>query len=149
MRLVLAVLALLALSSPCVAQQTVVTFVDTNGNRVAVTPDTPLPTTAANGATGGGVTRGAVTDGSGTVAQASTSQQVFPLNAGRSYLMCQNPVSATETLFVNYGAPASTAGGSIELAPGASTAFQQQFIPTSAVNVTAATAGHRFVCKQG
>jgi hypothetical protein len=102
-----------------------------------------------SGIAGGGITRGALTDGSGTIATGGASQQVFAAAPTRSYLMCQNPTTATEPLFVNIGAAASTAAGSIELGPGGSFDFSHNFIPTGAVNVTAATLGHRFVCKAG
>lgn len=91
--------------------------------------------------------RGSVIDGSGTLTTGGTSQQVFPANAGRYYVMCQNPITATETLFVNFGSAASTSGGSYELAAGGSITFDSNFIPAGTVNVNAATTGHRFVCK--
>lgn len=90
-----------------------------------------------------------LTDGSGTLTTAATSQQVFAANATRAYLMIQNPITATETLFVNIGTAASTTGGSIELAPGGSLTFHNNFIPTGIVYVTAATAGHRWLAKSG
>jgi hypothetical protein len=93
--------------------------------------------------------RGNVIDASGTVTTGGTSQQVLPANTGRYYLMCQNPVSASEVLFVNFGSAASTTAGSYELAAGASLTFDSNFIPAGAVNVNAVTTGHRFVCKQG
>lgn len=89
-------------------------------------------------------------DGSGTVTTANTSQVVFLRNEQRVFLMCQNPVSATETLFVTYDdTNASTNGGSTELSPGGSIFFASLAVPTASVRVTAATAGHRFVCKSG
>lgn len=115
----------------------------------AYVPVDPVTGLASSGAATGGVTRGALTDGSGVIATGGTTQQVFADSGARSYLMCQNPISATEPLFVNIGAAASTAGGSIELAPGASVSYAENFIPTGAVNVTAATTAHRFVCKAG
>lgn len=91
-----------------------------------------------------------VVDASGTVTAGAASQQVMAAKSSRTYLMCQNPITATETLFVNFDAAASTTAGSLELAPGGSVSFHgQSFVPTGAVNVTAATTGHRFVCKQG
>lgn len=90
-----------------------------------------------------------IQDGSGTITTANTSQQVFAAKADRGYLFCQNPTTATESLFVNYGASASTSAGSIELSPGGVSQFLGLAVPTTNVTVTAATAGHRFVCKQG
>lgn len=149
---------LLALSmltgSTAAAQVTAVLPVTCNAARTICTQATPVTNPdgsliGAAGGSGNAVTRGAVTDGSGTVATGGTSQQVFTANAGRSYLMCQNPITATETLFVSLDTSASTVSGSIELAPGTSASFQQQFIPNGTVNITAATAGHRYTCKQG
>lgn len=89
-----------------------------------------------------------IIDGSGTVTAGGTSQQVFAINTNRSYLMCQNPTTATETLFFNLSAAASTTAGSLELAPGGSVTFGPGVAPNAAVFVTAVTTGHRFVCKQ-
>lgn len=91
----------------------------------------------------------AQTDGSGTLATAGTSQVVFIANVNRTYLECQNPIAATEALVVNVPGTASTAGGSYELAPGGAIRFTTPgFVPNGPVSVSAATAGHRFVCKQ-
>lgn len=87
-------------------------------------------------------------DGSGTITTGGTSQTAFSINQNRSYLMCQNPVAATETLFVNIDATASTAGGSYELAAGGSVTFTPGMVPRGSVSLTAATTGHRFICKQ-
>jgi len=89
-------------------------------------------------------------DGSGTITTGGTSQQVFDVRPGRAYLFCQNPIAATETLFVNAPTVAGTTNGSYELAPGGAITFAGGgFVPTGQVFVTAATTGHRFVCKQG
>lgn len=98
----------------------------------------------------GAVAASVVVDASGTVTTGGTSQQVMPAKTSRTYLMCQNPITATETLFVNLDGAASTTAGSIELAAGGTMSFHgSSFIPTGPVTVTAATTGHRFVCKQG
>jgi hypothetical protein len=90
-------------------------------------------------------------DGSGSIAQASVSQQVFPYQPTRRYLVCQNPIAATEPLLVNVGSAAGAANGSIELAPGGSWSMgpSNAWMAAGPVSVFAATAGHRFVCKQG
>lgn len=93
--------------------------------------------------------RGNVLDGSGTLTTGGASQQALPANPGRYYLMCQNPVTASEPLFVSFGSAASASGGSYELAAGGSITFDGNFIPAGTVNVNAATTGHRFICKQG
>ena len=89
-------------------------------------------------------------EGSGTVTTAGVSQTVFSRNDARAFLMCQNPLNATEPLFVTYDdTNASTTGGSTELAPGGTIFFAALAVPIASVRVTAATAGHRFVCKAG
>lgn len=90
-------------------------------------------------------------DGSVAIAQGGAPQQVFAFQPTRRYLVCQNPIAATEPLFVNIGAAAGAANGSIELAPGGSWSLGPSltWAPTEAVFVYAATSGHRFVCKQG
>lgn len=90
-----------------------------------------------------------ITDRSGTLTTAATSQQVMQSKASRTYLMCQNPITATETLFLAIDMAASTTAGGVELAPGGSVTWQTTFVPTGAVFVNAVTAGHRFICKEG
>lgn len=91
----------------------------------------------------------AMTNGSGVIATGGSSQQVFGQNDGRNYLFCQNPLDATEALYLNFGASATIGGSSIELAPGGSISFLAAATPIMTVNVTAVTTGHRFICKQG
>ncbi len=112
-----------------------------NGSVVPVTPTNPLPTTAYNG--------GTLTNRSGTITAGGTSQQIAPANASRKYLFIQNPITATETLFVNFGSPAAS-GTSYEIAAGGSLSLGVgSFVPTDAVNIVAATTGHVFVAKEG
>lgn len=86
-------------------------------------------------------------DGSGTLTTGGTAQVAFIANSNRSYLMVQNPIAATETLFVNIAATASTSAASYELAPGGSITFQAGTAPIAAVSVNAVTTGHRWVAK--
>lgn len=92
-----------------------------------------------------------INDHSGTITAANVSQTAIPQSTTgqRGWLMCQNPITATTTLFVNFGTSASTAGGSIELAPGGSIAFVGLAVPLTSVSVASATAGARFICKTG
>jgi len=91
---------------------------------------------------------GAVTDGSGTVATGGTSQQIFASNTSRQFLMVINPPTATELLYVNTGAAASTtAGSSYPIPIGGNLTFDSGFVPTGTVNVTAVTTGHAFIAK--
>lgn len=86
-------------------------------------------------------------DLSGTIAAGGTSQQFAPADSTRTYLRISNPVSATESLFVNdKGGAASTTGaaaGSLEIPPGT----WKEWVgpaPINQVNVTAATTNHAF-----
>lgn len=88
-------------------------------------------------------------DGSGTVTTGGTPQQVFDARPGRVYLFCQNPVGATGTLFVNAPGVAGATNGSYELAPGGTVTFSGSFVPQGPVSVMHASAGARFICKQG
>lgn len=93
--------------------------------------------------------RGQLVDGSGTVTTGAASKQVFAYDGARQFLFCLNPIAETEPLYVNIGQTATATGSSIELAPGGSVTFANNFIPVQNVNVTAATTGHRYVCKAG
>lgn len=94
-----------------------------------------------------------VIDGSGQIAVAATSQQVFG-PANRKYLFCQNPSTtlsgvAAESIFINLGVAATTTGTSYEIINGGTLQFSASAIPSTSVNVIAATVAHKFVCKQG
>lgn len=98
---------------------------------------------------------GTLTDGSGSIAAAGTSQQVFAAKTDRRYFIVQNPASASsqgiataEPLFVNFGAAATETEPSIELSPGDIFAMEDGFIDTEAINVIAATVGHKFTSKE-
>lgn len=100
------------------------------------------------------VSRALLTDGSGSVTTGGTSQQVFAASTFRSFLRCSNPSVAAsgvaaESLFINYTTAASTTvGSSEEIANGGSVTFENAFAPQDAINITAATTGHKFTCKQ-
>lgn len=87
-------------------------------------------------------------DRSGTITAGGVSQQVMPVNGNRGLLVCQNPASATEPLYIDFTRNATTTT-SIELNPGGSFSAIGVGVPTTAVNVIAATTGHRFICKFG
>lgn len=87
-------------------------------------------------------------DGSGTITTGGTAQTVFT-GRTRTYLFCQNPIGASETLFINAPTAAGATNGSYELAAGATLTFNGTFTPQGDVSVYAATTGHRFICKQG
>lgn len=92
-----------------------------------------------------------VFDYGGAISIGGVSQQVLPYNTNRKYLLIENPVNATEALYCNFGAAASTAGStSFSLnAGGAYERSAPNFVPKDAVNCTATTAGHTFVVKEG
>ena len=99
--------------------------------------------------TAAAVLRGSWSDFSGTVAVGGTSQALIPANAARNGILIQNPTSEIEPLFINFDAAASVAGGSIELLPGQIWPPDQTTVLSSqAINVTAATAAHRFIAKE-
>lgn len=88
-------------------------------------------------------------DASGTIATGGTAQELLPAKPGRRYLMVQNPIAAAETLRVNCDATATTTN-SYELAPGGVLEFtENDFVPTSAVSILAATSAHAFIAKWG
>ena len=111
----------------------------------------PLPYAVWGASASGGqsgVNRGTFTDDSGTITVGGTSQQVMAANASRKGLMIQNPSTATESLFVNFGAAATTTGNSVELLPGGTFWEDAGMVSTETVNVVAATGGHAFMAKE-
>ena len=92
--------------------------------------------------------QGTLTDGSGSIAVASTSQQIFAANASRKYLLIQN-ISDTE-MWIDFGIDAVEAQPSLLLiANGGSFVAESQFIPTEAVNIICASNTKEFVAKEG
>lgn len=92
-----------------------------------------------------------VYDYGGAISVGGASQQVLPYNTNRKYLLIENPVNATEALYCNFGAAASTTGStSFSLNAGGS--YERSipaFVPRDAINCTATTAGHAYVLKEG
>lgn len=89
---------------------------------------------------------GHIKNASGTVATGGTAQDALPVDAGRQYLLIQNPKAAAETLYVDFGLNAAAATA-IGLEPGESLKFENKFVPTDRVSVNAATSAHAFVLK--
>jgi hypothetical protein len=92
-----------------------------------------------------GAVAGTYTNRSLAITTGGTSEQLMAANADRINFVVQNPSSEIESLFINFGAAAHpTSGNSIELAPGG------YWIGTStdAVNVVAATTGHKVIAKE-
>jgi hypothetical protein len=95
-------------------------------------------------------TRRTTTDISGQIATGGVSQLVTPANPQRYYLYIQNPSTATESLFVNEGGPASTVADNCwELLPGGNMEYDgSSIIFIGDINITAATTGHAFIAKE-
>lgn len=106
-----------------------------NGTGLKVTPDPQAPL---------GVTS---TDAHGTVVTGGTFQSVFAASGTRKGCTIQNPVTATETLFVYFGANGSaTTSNSIGLPPSWSiTCAVGETVLQDNVSVTGATSAHAYV----
>lgn len=87
------------------------------------------------------------TDGSGAITTGGTSQVVFAANSNRRYLEIQN--ISDETMYVNFGAAATTDSNSFKLVAGAVYVNASNYCPQGTVTVIGATAGKKFVAKQG
>lgn len=87
---------------------------------------------------------------SGTITTGGVSQVAANGDMSRNWLYVQNPISATEPLFVDFG-PNHQASPTLstQLAPGGSISFLSGVVPGGQVNVSAATAGHAFICETG
>lgn len=139
MRALLA-LALASLAVPATAQQTPVptplpNVTGADGRPRGVTPTFPLNV-------------GVVPfNCSGTIAVGGTAQTVLPNDLRRQMLLVENPVGQTGTLYVEFGAAATTTGGAVELAPGGSLLIIGPPTPTTSVSVLHATTGARVICK--
>lgn len=106
---------------------------------------------AIDGSLSGMSGTGTVTDRSGALTAGSASEEIMAANPDRKYLLIQNPVDASETLYVNFTTVADelTNNGSIELAAGGSILMEGAFVSTEAVNVNAVTTNHYFIAKEG
>ena len=89
------------------------------------------------------------TDRSGTIAAGGTSQVLAAANTARVKLFVQNPASATEGLWINFGIAAVIGQPSIEIPPGSSFSMSPLDIELESVNIIAATTGHSFTAKEG
>lgn len=81
-------------------------------------------------------------------ASASTSTaQVAAQNSGRKYFLFHN-TDASIAMHINFGAAATTGGGSIKVAAGA-TFVMDKFVSTDAINVIAASGTPAYTAKEG
>jgi hypothetical protein len=92
--------------------------------------------------------QGTLTDRS--IASASgSSQQACAANTARRYLLFQNPTTATSSAWARLdGSAATMASPSIEIAPGVTLTFEDNFVPTGQVNVIG-TVGMAITVKEG
>lgn len=112
-----------------------------------VTPTNPFPVT-------GGTTAsfpispfaGTLTDRSGSASVTST--QIMAANSSRKYLFIQN-LDDTISIYVNFGATATTGAGSYLIVGGASLSMESSFISTQAVNLRSASGTPAFTAKEG
>lgn len=91
------------------------------------------------------------TDRGGSITTGGTAQNAMASNGSRKGGWCQNPVSATEDLFISTSTSATTTGASddADLAPGGTFSFTQgDLVIQTAISVNAVTTGHRFICKE-
>lgn len=134
---------------PALAGAPTTIYDHTNTRELAI--DSSGEISCSNCSGGGGGAQGAPlgvtsTDISGTVTTGGTFQSVSAASASRKGGMIQNPTTATEPLYVFFGANASaTTGNSISLAPGGSVSFNAgPIVLQDNVSVTAPTTGHAF-----
>lgn len=164
MRLLAALLLALLLAGGARAQTTAQVVVGcgtpnstlTVGSQLSITMDTTGKLCDATTATASFTTpTGSYTDRSSSIAVGGTSQQIAAANGARLRLQIQNPcfaagqgIGSAESIFVNFGAAASSAGGSVELAPCGTYDTGAGPVTTQAVNVVAATNGHLYTAKE-
>lgn len=97
----------------------------------------------------GGTSTATSTDASGTVATGGAFQSIIAANSSRQGCLVQNPVSATEPLYVFFGATANaTTSNSFSLNPGQSISCNVGgLVLTDNIAVTGATTSHAFTAK--
>ena len=100
-------------------------------------------------------TAGAVTERSGSITTGGTSQMLAPANTARKRIMVFNPqgagegISTIEPIFIRFGASNAAGvndGFSIAIMPGGPPWDSGAGpCPSDQINITAATAGHKFI----
>jgi hypothetical protein len=141
------VLALLALAFSCLLPAAANAACPTDSGSAATT-DLTIVRDALKEICAGTVpgNSGTPTDKGGTITVGGTAQTAIASNASRKRAVCENPVSATENLFISITTSATTTGANdyADLAPGGSATIYG----TSAVSLNAATTAHRFLCTE-
>lgn len=123
---------------------------------VAAPGSTPSPSPAqavvVQGISGGTAVavkpvQGAPTDRSGTITTGGSSQTLAAALSTRTYIEVQN--ISDETMYVNFGAAATTDSNSFKIAAGGSYVNPAHFCPTGTITIIGATTGKKFVAKEG
>jgi hypothetical protein len=92
---------------------------------------------------------GALVDGSAAITTGGTSEEVFPANKSRQYLLIQN--QSDTAMYVNFGVAAVVTQPSIRIDAGGALEFgagNTGVVPTVAVNIICATTGKVYVAKE-
>lgn len=152
-KLTLAALALLACAAiPAQAQQQykplgnakVTIYCKTTTDGDTACPSSPITTTAPEVVT--------PTDKGGTITLGGTSQTAIAANASRKGCWIQNPVNATEDIYISSSAAAVTTAGTpddADLAPGGAwSCLQGGNIIQTAIRIIAVTTAHAFIAKE-
>lgn len=91
--------------------------------------------------------RGSLQKYSSSIAVGGKSQKLLSASLNWNYIFIQNPSTATESLFVEYGIDATIDDTCEELMPGQFLYFKTPgFITEQQINIIATTAGHKFIC---
>jgi hypothetical protein len=91
-------------------------------------------------------TQGAPTDRSGAITSGGTSQTLAAALSTRVYIEIQN--ISDETMYINFGAAATTDSNSFKIIAGGSYVNPQQFCPTGTITIIGATTGEKFIAKE-
>ena len=94
---------------------------------------------------------GSFVDRSGAITTGGASQQLAGANLNRKRLIVENPSTESESIFINFTAPATvnlTTANSFEITPGGYWDSGANAVSLEAVNIVAATTGHKFIAKE-
>lgn len=80
----------------------------------------------------------------GTIASGTVSQSLIGANNGRKAFCVQNPSSATESLWLDFGTRAASIGSSIEIQKGTAFCMGGQGVWLGAMTVNATTSSHAY-----
>lgn len=85
------------------------------------------------------------------ISAGGTAQQLLPANPGRRALFVENPCSASEDLFIEFGAPISTTltSGMIDIPACGNLTMGIGIVSQQQVEISATTTGHAFIAKEG